>query len=1110
MSKNFLFLKNKFPSLEILGSKAEEYVFSDSNASLIKTGMLCENIINLMFSINHLIPPPRDYDNFAGRTSNLAYNGYLTKEQKTKIDNIRIMRNKAAHEGFASIAVAKIKLADVHGLAQWFMMVYGGDRNYKPEPFVKPDDTPASLAAKVQTPQQIEQEKSVEEKLFKEDLVKAQSSAAPDPEEIKKRSVRAENQRPKNEEETRELIDAQLRAVGWEADTVNLRYSKGTRPQKGRNLAIAEWPTNPVTSSNKGKCYADYALFIGEKLYAFVEAKAVYKDIPSVIDCQCKDYSQNVREEDRDYIIETFDSYQVPFTFATNGRPYLKEYEQKSGIWFLDFRAVNNAPKALKGWMSPNGLEELFENDVSEGFRRLKAEPYDALFESKGLNLRYYQVDAIKAIEEKINEGQEKILISMATGTGKTRTILGLIYRVLKTNRFKRILYLVDRNSLGEQTLDVFKDVELVDYMPLDKLYQINKLKDIGIDKVTRVQVATVQSMVKRIIYHEETGSSDPMPGVNDFDLVIIDEAHRGYILDKEMTEEEALFSDQLDYQSKYRSVVDYFTGVKVALTATPALHTVNIFGQPVYNYSYRQAVLDGNLVDYDAPHYIATALSIGGIHYNKGEDIKIYDPNADEVKTYNLPDELDLDIEQFNRTVITRNFNETVLAEVAKDIDPSSPDICGKTLIYAVNDAHADLIVDLLKEIYTKQGIDNDAIVKITGSTADGNQKKIQEIIRKFKNERYPSMVVTVDLLTTGIDVPSITKLVFLRCVKSRILYEQMIGRATRLCPDINKDHFEIYDAVGITKRLEDVTTMKPVVANPNERFIELYEKVKASDDSRESDFLVDRILGKLQRKVKVMDDHAKETFSALTGGVGPHAFIEKLKNQRDSSSAKTFLIENEALFLKLDAIKAKFEPKPIIVSEKDDYLVEHSRSYGEKYSKPEDYLEAFNQYIKDNKEKIEMLNLVCTRPSNLTRKALRELLAKLELDGFTKKQLLSAIKTVNNTDAEISADITTIIRNIALGEPLVSHEEKIEAAFRKLFSSHVFSAFEKSWLMKFKKYLLNDDETVLNVFVLDEDPRFRNEGGFRRIDNFFHNQLEDYFKELNDYIYNDNGIAI
>lgn len=1108
MSENFLFLKKEFPSLEAIGAKAEEYIFSDSNTSLIKSGMLCENIINLIYSINHLIPPPRELDNFAERTKDLVYNGYLTQDQKTVIDKIRQMRNKAAHDGFASIRVAKIELAAVHGIAQWFMMVYGKDKSYKPEPFKNPVEK--TVVTSVQTPQQIEQENAQEEKLVKEDLAKAQAGVAPNQEEIKKRSIRAENQRPKNESETRELIDAQLRAVGWEADTSSLRYSLGTRPQKGRNMAIAEWPTKPATNGNKGTCYADYALFIGEKLYAFVEAKAFYKDIPAVIDNQCKDYSQSVRDEDQDYIIDTYDSYQVPFTFATNGRPYLKEYEQKSGIWFLDYRAVNNAPKALKGWMSPTGLEELFDNKVDEGFRRLKAEPYDVLLNPSGLNLRYYQVDAIKAVEDKINEGQEKILLSMATGTGKTRTILGLIYRVLKTNRFKRILYLVDRNSLGEQTLDVFKDVELDDYLPLDKIYQINRLKDATIDKVTRVQVATVQSMVKRIIYHEDSESSDPMPGVNDYDLVIIDEAHRGYILDKEMTDEEALFSNQLDYQSKYRSVVDYFTGVKVALTATPALHTVSIFGEPVYNYSYRQAVLDGNLVDFDAPHIIKTDLSVGGIHYKKGEDIKVYDPEADNVKTFILPDELNLDVEQFNRTVITRNFNQTVLEEVAKDIDPSSPDICGKTLIYAVNDAHADMVVDILKEIYTRQGIDNDAIVKITGTTADGNQKKIQEVIRKFKNERYPSVVVTVDLLTTGIDVPSITKLVFLRCVKSRILYEQMLGRATRLCSDISKDHFEIYDAVGITDRLADFTTMKPVVATPNEQFIDLYEKVKKSNDSKEVEFQIDKILGKIQRKVKSMDDHAKEAFTALTGGIGPNEFIEKVKFQKDWKASKAFLIENEALFKKIDSIKSKTMEKAIIVSDKEDSLREHSRSYGEKYNRPEDYLEAFNKYIKENKEEIEMLNLVCTRPSNLTRKALRDLLTKLELEGFTKKQLLSAIKTVNNSDAEISADITTIIRNIALGEPLISHEEKIESAFKKLLSSHVFTQIEKNWLLKFKKYLLNEEETVLNAFVLDEDPRFKNEGGYKRIDNLFNNQLDSYFKELNEYIYNENGISI
>lgn len=229
------------------------------------------------------------------------------------------------------------------------------------------------------------------------------------------------------------------------------------------------------------------------------------KDIPSVIDDQCKDYSSNVREEDKDYVIDTYGPYQVPFTFATNGRPYLEGYEQKSGIWFLDFRATNNAPKALRGWLSPIGLQELLDNKVKDGMERLKAEPLDVLLDKSGLNLRTYQVDAIKAIEERINAGQDKILVSMATGTGKTITILGLIYRVLKANRFKRILYLVDRNSLGEQTESVFKNVEIEDYQTLDKIYNINKLADSSIEKATKLQVATVQSMVKRILYYVDS-----------------------------------------------------------------------------------------------------------------------------------------------------------------------------------------------------------------------------------------------------------------------------------------------------------------------------------------------------------------------------------------------------------------------------------------------------------------------------------------------------------------------------------------------------------------------------------------------------------------------------
>lgn len=402
----------------------------------------------------------------------------------------------------------------------------------------------------------------------------------------------------------------------------------------------------------------------------------------------------------------------------------------------------------------------------------------------------------------------------MATGTGKTRTVLGMIYRFLTTNRFRRILFLVDRTALGEQAQDVFKEVKLEDLMTLDDIYNIKGLDDKTIDKETRIQVATVQGMVKRILYTED---GDSKPSVTDFDLIIIDEAHRGYVLDKEMDDAEILYRDQRDYQSKYRSVVEYFDAVKIALTATPALHTTEIFGQPVFKYTYREAVIEGYLVDHDAPHRYETKLSSEGIHYTPGETVTIFDPVTGEITNSEmLEDELNFDVEHFNRQVITRSFNETVLAEIARSIDPENPKESGKTLIYAVNDDHADMIVDILKNHFAETGVDTGAIMKITGSVGGGNPKKVEEAIKRFKNEDYPSVVVTVDLLTTGIDVPEINTLVFMRRVKSRILFEQMLGRATRLCPGIKKTHFEIHDPVGVYDSLQDVNTMKPVVANP------------------------------------------------------------------------------------------------------------------------------------------------------------------------------------------------------------------------------------------------------------------------------------------------------
>ena len=323
--------------------------------------------------------------------------------------------------------------------------------------------------------------------------------------------------------------------------------------------------------------------------------------------------------------------------------------------------------------------------------------------------------------------------------------------------------------------------------MTLDSIYNIKGLDEKEIDRETKIHIATVQSLVKRILYPKD----DTMPSVTDYDLIVVDEAHRGYILDKEMSETEMLYRNQDDYISKYRTVIEYFDAVKIALTATPALHTTEIFGKPVFNYSYREAVIDGYLVDHDAPHNIRTKLRVEGIKYEKGEQLAIYDPVTGEVlNSAELEDDMKFEIDSFNRQVITENFNRTVLEEIAWDFNPDGQ---GKTLIYAVDDNHADLIVKILKEIYAEGGVDNDTVMKITGSVAGGNKKKISEAIKRFKNESLPKIVVTVDLLTTGIDVPEITTLVFMRRIKSRILFEQMLGRATRLCPAIGKTHFEI-----------------------------------------------------------------------------------------------------------------------------------------------------------------------------------------------------------------------------------------------------------------------------------------------------------------------------
>lgn len=1074
MKSNFEFLNRYWPVLAQLGANAENYLYSDPNACIYKLGMFAERLVQEILVFEHIDEPQID-NTHANRIRLLKRAGLLPHEIDNTLYVLRKTRNSAVHAGTDSVDEAKTLLSITYNLAVLFMEIYG-DWGYIAEDFVMPEKVhQADLKSIIE-----DQEKKIAELLKK----LAQVTTAVSGTTQKERAKRAEtvsSMMQWNEAQTRCLIDEQLRKAGWEADTTNLRYSKGTRPVKGRNIVISEWPTNSAFCKNG---YADYAFFIGEKLVALMDAKKVSEDVASTIDVQVKDYATHIKKEHAKYIINSWDDYQVPFLFASNGRAFLEQLRTKSGIWFLDARKSSNQSYPIRNWFSPSDLEEKLSQNIDKANENLATYNDSFMEDSTGLSLRDYQIKAINKTTEAIISGKRTALLAMATGTGKTRTVLGLIYKMLESKRFKRILFLVDRVSLGEQAMDTFKDVKLKALMTLDEIYEIKNINDNEINLETKVSVSTVQGLLKRTILSE---TPDLMPGA--FDLIIVDEAHRGYILDREMTEEEILYDNQADYMSKYKQVIEYFDAVKVALTATPALHTTEIFGEPIFTYSYREAVIDGWLVDNDPPYIINTDFIENKARFKKGETLAQYDPNTNElINGSQLQDEMDFDVSEFNRKIVLPDHTRKVLEEISNYINPESDE---KTLIFAVNDNHADRIVDTLRDIYKPYGVSNDAIMKITGKTAGGNKKKILQVIKQFKNNQYPNIAVTVDLLTTGIDVPAICNLVFMRKINSRILFEQMLGRATRLCPEIGKTHFNIFDAVRVYEDLDSTSGMKSV--SVKKTMPELLEDLfRNSEENKQQ--IKDRILARLQRKSYALTPAQKYDISERLGGIDLKTYAHKLKSCTQDKFIEICKKDRDFL-LWVDSLKGK--KKGYFYSEKADILKKTTRGYGNT-KKPEDYLDAFTKYINENKDKIEAIRIACTKPSDMTRAQLRELKLALDNENFTETSLNEAASAVTN--AHIVADIIAHVRKAVLKTPLFNHEERIVAAFDKLNAAHRFNKMQLDLLEKIKTYMLH--ESILNTETF-EAPVFKMEGGFVRFNKKFGGILMEIIREINTYIY-------
>lgn len=1169
---NFRFLASHEPLFFQLGASAERLFAFDPNASLLKLRQLGEAMARSM-ATRLAIP-------FDERTTQVdllyAINRQINLDTTVRelFHTLRTEGNRAAHEFTTTFKEAMDALKVARQLAIWYHRAFNKvGQDFKPGAFKPPADPAAQLRelqARIgqlesqlteahlahegdkrllqlkqqeaeqltQLAEQIDEERKLQEQMaleaeaaltrarkdFNEQLAQQQTLPLPNVQEtvaeIRRETQQASRFIRLSEEETRILIDQQLRDHGWDVDTQLLDYRRGARPEPGKNRAIAEWPCyNP---DDEKETRADYVLFIGLRPVATIEAKRFGNDVVDDLR-QAEEYSRDIKFDalNAQRVADGEPAYgstwpvdavskqtfKIPFAFSTNGREFQHQIATKSGIWFRDLRNRYNKSRALMGWPTPDELRA----DLAEDVRNpalLDNEPLSYL------NLWPFQERAVKAAEQAVRDGKRQILIAMATGTGKTRTTIGLMYRLLKARLFNRILFLVDRNTLGTQAQDAFKDMRLEANQSFAEIYDVKELSDQAPDSKTKVHVATVQAMVRRVF-----DSDTPMP-IRQYDCIVVDEAHRGYTLDRGMTEGEMELCDFNDYVSAYRRVLDYFDAVRIGLTATPAAHTKDIFGPPTFIYSYREAVIDGFLVDYEPPYTLATRLSQEGIHFDAGAKVDIVN-TVGELRSEDLPDELEFEVDDFNRSVINSKFNEVVCDELAKNhLDPASP---YKTLIFCVSDQHADEVVECMKRALDRYHGPQPAntVMKITGSI-----RNPQGAIREFRNESIPNIAVTVDLLTTGVDVPKICNLVFMRRVRSRILYEQMKGRATRLCKDIQKDVFRIFDCVRLYEVLEPVDTMRPVVQQVNVSLEQLVTDLndptsfKLGEGERtHADDVHDQLLAKLQRLIRRAKDIQRfpeageklQVIDTLLKSAGKPPFValpQSLKQDGPKATAALFASHPQLLNLIAQLRNAlQFQPGEMVISTHEDAVVAVGRGYGtdskgQPIQKPEDYLQAFAAFVRDNVNKVAALQVVTTRPRDLTREDLRTLRLLLAEHSFDEAALRTAWKDARNED--IAASIIGYIRQAAIGSPLIPFEERVNRAITRIKQSRKWSANQTRWLDRLAAQLKK--EIIIDGTLFDA-PAFRQQGGLAALEAQFPGEVDTLLDQLSTYIWEESA---
>lgn len=904
------------------------------------------------------------------------------------------------------------------------------------------------------------------------------------------------------EQKARVVIDKKLEQSGWTIQNVaqlNLGAALG--------VAVREFPTSTGA--------VDYALFIDGEPVGVIEAKksSVGENITVVEEQSSRYANSSFKWINREYNIR----------FAYEATDKL--------IKFTDYKDIKYRSRKIFSFHRPEYLESLLQaNDTI----RNNMKHFPAL-DTTGF--RDCQINAINNMDISFADNRPRALVQMATGAGKTFTAITEAYRLLKYGKMNRILFLVDTKSLGEQA-----EREFLAYTPNDdtrsfsQLYGVRRLKSSYIPNDVQICISTIQRMYS-ILKEEDLDESIEEESFNEyvtadskaskevvynekyppefFDCIIIDECHRSIY-------------------NVWQQVLTYFDAFLVGLTATPDKRTFAFFNENVVSeYRREQAIIDGVNVGEDI-FLIETEVSQKGGHILK-RVIEYRDRLSREKRWEQMDEDLDYDKNKLDKDVVNPSQIRTVIKTFKENLFtslfPRRKEV-PKTLIFAKTDSHADDIINIVREEF---GEGNEFCKKITYSAENA-----ESTLSSFRNDYYPRIAVTVDMIATGTDVKPLECLIFMRDVRSKNYFEQMVGRGTRtigvddlqkVTPSAteNKDHFVIVDAVGVTKSKKSET--RSLERKPTVSMKELMMNVALGDKSEDT---LTSLANRISRLDKQMTDKEHKEFKKNVG-LPARDIANNLLNAFDedviAEQAKSLILSGVPTHQDIEKAQKELlddATKPFYNPDNRDFIENIRRSHdqvidtvnldsvvfagfdSQREENSDKVITSFRKFIEENKNEIIALRIIYNencKDRPMVIEQLKALYEKLKKKNITVERLWDCYyikftdKVKRGTVAQLT-DLISIIRfEIGATNELTTFADRVNAnfkewTFRKNAGYSQFTEEQMEWLRLIK------DHIISSLNILDEDldyTPFDHKGGLLGFYEAFGDNYKNILNEMN-----------